>query len=43
MRCVRYRIAKGIRHYRRIKRQQKKRISSFLAALRLYAGMPVGI
>jgi hypothetical protein len=41
MRCVRYRIIKGIRHYQKIKRQHKKRILSFLEAVRLYAGMPV--
>jgi hypothetical protein len=42
MRCVRYRIIKGIRSYKRIKRQHKKRLLNFLEALRLYAGMPVG-
>jgi hypothetical protein len=42
MRCVRYRILKGIRSYKRMKRHPKKRLASFLEALWLYAGMPVG-
>jgi hypothetical protein len=41
MRCIRYRILKGLRGYRRIKRHHKKKLLSFLEAVRLYAGMPV--
>lgn len=42
MRCVRYRIAKSVRGYRRIKKHHKRRLMSLLDALRLYAGTPIG-
>ncbi len=41
MRCLRYGVIKGIRSYKRMKRHHKKRLLSFLQAVRLYADLPV--